>query len=137
MTQAELVVDDAVTDRTRLRHADDGHLRHRRRPAHHDDRGTHQHGAVRDARADAGKHTVFVRALDSAGNWGVVGSAILNLPKTGPQTTNGSARGRPGQRAARTSTVSATGDDRGAGGTITDCGVLPRHRRRQRHRRRR
>ena len=45
--------------------------------------------AVLDA-LDAGRHTVFVRALDSAGNWGVVGSAILNLPKTGPQTTNGS-----------------------------------------------
>ena len=29
---------------------------------------------------DAGKHTVFVRALDSAGNWGVVGGVIFNLP---------------------------------------------------------
>ena len=29
-------------------------------------------------------------ALDCAGNWGVVGSVIFNLPKTGPQTTNGS-----------------------------------------------
>ena len=67
---------------------------------------------------DAGKHTVFVRALDSAGNWGVVGSAVLNLPKTGPATTNGSAADVPAN-GERDVTVTATGDDRAAGGTIT------------------
>ena len=59
-----------------------------------------------------------MRGLDSAGNWGVVGSAILNLPKTGPQTTNGSLVDRPGER-RRTGRISATGDDSAAGGTIT------------------
>jgi hypothetical protein len=66
----------------------------------------------------AGKHTVFVRSLDSAGNWGVVGSAVLNLPKTGPATTNGSAADSPANGTVPV-TVSATGDDTAAGGTIT------------------
>ena len=30
---------------------------------------------------DAGRHTVYVRGRDDAGNWGVVGSAVLNLPE--------------------------------------------------------
>ena len=63
---------------------------------------------------------VFVRALDAAGNWGVIGSAILNLPKTGPQTTNGSSSDIPAN-GTRDVTVSATGDDTAAGGTITDA----------------
>ncbi|GAA1133414.1 hypothetical protein GCM10009630_34480 [Kribbella jejuensis] len=67
---------------------------------------------------DAGRHTVFVRALDAAGNWGVVGSAILNLPKTGPQTINGSIADVPANGAVAVS-VSATGDDSDAGGLIT------------------
>jgi FtsP/CotA-like multicopper oxidase with cupredoxin domain len=67
---------------------------------------------------DAGRHTVFVRALDSVGNWGVVGSAILNLPKTGPQTTNGSIADVPANGTV-TVNVSATGDDTEAGGVIT------------------
>ena len=66
----------------------------------------------------AGKHTVFVRALDSAGNWGVVGSVILNLPKTGPATTNGSMADTPANGKVAVD-VSATGDDSAAGGTIT------------------
>ena len=66
----------------------------------------------------AGKHTVFVRALDAAGNWGVIGSAILNLPKTGPQTTNGSATPTPANGSLDVA-ISATGDDSAAGGTIT------------------
>ena len=70
------------------------------------------------AASTAGKHTVFVRALDSAGNWGVVGSAVLNLPKTGPATTNGSAADVPAN-GEQDVTLSATGDDRAAGGTIT------------------
>ena len=115
VTQAELVVDDAVTTGPGF--------------------GTPMTGtfgtvdvanatgtistAVLDA-LDAGRHTVFVRALDSAGNWGVVGSAILNLPKTGPQTTNGSLADVPAN-GSQDVAVSATGDDRGAGGTITDA----------------
>ncbi|MDT4905512.1 MAG: hypothetical protein QOH52_3528, partial [Pseudonocardiales bacterium] len=66
----------------------------------------------------AGKHKVFVRALDSAGNWGVVGSVILNLPKTGPQTTNGSVTTTPANGKSDVA-ISATGDDSAAGGKIT------------------
>ncbi len=66
----------------------------------------------------AGKHTVFVRALDSEHNWGVVGSVIFNLPKTGPQTTAGSVTSSPANGATAVS-ISATGDDSAAGGTIT------------------
>ena len=65
----------------------------------------------------AGKHTVFVRALDKAGNWGVVGATILNLPKTGPQTTGGSANPTPTNGSLAVA-ISATGDDRAAGGMI-------------------
>ncbi|MGB8649721.1 MAG: multicopper oxidase domain-containing protein, partial [Mycobacteriales bacterium] len=68
----------------------------------------------------AGKHTVYVRALDSAGNWGVVGSAVLNLPKTGPQTTNGSLDASPANGTTDVA-ISTTGDDSDAGGTITDA----------------
>ncbi|HZX05551.1 multicopper oxidase domain-containing protein [Kribbella sp.] len=70
------------------------------------------------AALDAGRHTVFVRALDAAGNWGVVGSVILNLPKTGPQTINGSVADVPANATVPV-TVSATGDDSDAGGVIT------------------
>jgi hypothetical protein len=70
------------------------------------------------AALDAGKHTVFVRALDSAGNWGVIGSGVLNLPKTGPQTTNGSLTRTPANGSTPVD-ISATGDDSDAGGTIT------------------
>ncbi|GAA0927992.1 hypothetical protein GCM10009554_09260 [Kribbella koreensis] len=72
------------------------------------------------AALDAGRHTVFVRALDAVGNWGVVGSAILNLPKTGPQTINGSIADVPANGAVTVS-ISATGDDTDAGGLITDA----------------
>ena len=65
---------------------------------------------------DAGRHQVFVRALDAAGNWGAVGSVVLNLPKTGPSTTNGSAK--PSPAGAALVKVAATGDDTAAGGTI-------------------
>lgn len=65
----------------------------------------------------AGKHTVFVRAHDSVGNWGVVGGVIFNLPKIGPLTTNGSATPSPANGATSVA-VSATGDDSTAGGTI-------------------
>jgi hypothetical protein len=66
----------------------------------------------------AGKHIVFVRGLDSVGNWGVIGSAVLNLPKTGPQTSAVSASPSPAN-GTQDVDVSATGDDQAAGGTIT------------------
>ncbi|MGN6299565.1 MAG: multicopper oxidase domain-containing protein [Angustibacter sp.] len=66
---------------------------------------------------EAGKHIVFVRAQDSAGNWGVVGSAVLNLPKVGPQTTSGSAADNPTNGASDVD-ITATGDDRTLGGSI-------------------
>ncbi len=69
---------------------------------------------------DAGKHTVFVRALDSAGNWGVIGSVVLNLPKTGPQTTGGTLTASPANGTVAVG-VSATGDDSAAGGSITNA----------------
>ncbi|GAA1974495.1 hypothetical protein GCM10009798_39670 [Nocardioides panacihumi] len=66
---------------------------------------------------DAGKHTVFVRAHDAAGNWGPLGSVVLSLPKVGPATTNGSLSAPvTGDKAALS--VSATGDDTAADGVI-------------------
>ena len=38
----------------------------------------------------AGKHVVYVRGQDAAHNWGAIGSVVLNLPKTGPLTRDGS-----------------------------------------------
>ncbi len=69
---------------------------------------------------EAGQHVIYVRALDSAGNWGVINSVVFNLPKTGPLTINGSIQDVPtnGQQSI---VVYATGDDRAAGGTITDA----------------
>ncbi|MGV8966510.1 MAG: multicopper oxidase domain-containing protein [Cellulomonas sp.] len=113
VTQAELVIDDAVTTGVGFGTAMTGGF-----------------GAVDVAGAtgtisiavlaalDAGKHTVFVRALDAAGNWGVVGGVVFNLPKVGPQTTNGSVTPNPSNGSADV-VVTATGDDGNAGGTIT------------------
>ncbi|GAA5035465.1 hypothetical protein GCM10023258_37340 [Terrabacter aeriphilus] len=64
------------------------------------------------------KHTVFVRGVDSEGKWGVIGSVVLNLAKAGPQTTALSVSPRPASGKGAV-TVSATGDDTAAGGTIT------------------
>lgn len=64
------------------------------------------------------KHTIFVRGLDSEGNWGVVGSVILNLAKTGPQTVGLGVSPSPANGTGPV-TVNATGDDTAAGGTIT------------------
>lgn len=66
---------------------------------------------------DAGKHVVYVRGHDTAGNWGVVGSVVLNLPKTGPSTTNGSVDQKVVNGSAALA-VSATGDDSDAEGVI-------------------
>jgi hypothetical protein len=67
-----------------------------------------------------GKHRIFVRAQDAAGNWGVVGVTVLRLPKTGPTTRDGSLDPAPanGTEAVR---ISATGDDSEADGQINDA----------------
>ncbi|KQX62009.1 multicopper oxidase domain-containing protein [Angustibacter sp. Root456] len=77
--------------------------------------GTLSTAAMADLQA--GKHIVFVRAQDSAGNWGVVASAVLNLPKVGPQTRSGTASDNPTNGASDVS-ITATGDDRTLGGNI-------------------
>ncbi len=82
----------------------------------------------RPALPQLGKHTIFVRGHDAAGNWGVVGSVILNLAKTGPQTVAGSVSPNPANGKGNV-TLSATGDDTAAGGTDHRRRVLPRHRR--------
>src|SRR6478672_1970697 len=64
------------------------------------------------------KHTIYVRGHDAAGNWGVVGSVILNLAKTGPQTVAGTASPNPANGTGNV-TLSATGDDTAAGGNVT------------------
>ncbi|HET7475668.1 MAG TPA: multicopper oxidase domain-containing protein [Dermatophilaceae bacterium] len=66
----------------------------------------------------AGRHVIYVRAHDSAGNWGVVGSVVFNLPKNGPQTTAGRAAPAVSNQSGDI-TVTATGDDSDAGGNIT------------------
>ncbi|HET8600580.1 MAG TPA: multicopper oxidase family protein [Segeticoccus sp.] len=67
---------------------------------------------------EAGKHIAYVRGRDAAGNWGVIGSAVLNLPKTGPQTVNGKVS--PSTANGKTAVkITATGDDSAAGGNIT------------------
>ncbi|HET7398541.1 MAG TPA: multicopper oxidase domain-containing protein [Intrasporangium sp.] len=67
---------------------------------------------------EAGKHIIYVRAHDVSGNWGVVGSVAFNLPKTGPATSGGAATPSPASGKGNV-TLSATGDDTAAGGTIT------------------
>jgi hypothetical protein len=115
VTQAELVIDDAVTVGVGFGTPMTGAFG-----------GVDVVGAAGTitpavlAALDAGKHTVFVRALDAAGNWGVIGGVILNLPKVGPQTVNGSVSPTPADGTADV-TVSATGDDTTAEGTITDA----------------
>ncbi len=68
----------------------------------------------------AGKHTIFVRAHDTSGNWGAIGSVIFNMPKTGPQTTGGTLSPNPANGSLALA-LSATGDDSNAGGKITDA----------------
>ncbi|MEP7332474.1 MAG: multicopper oxidase domain-containing protein [Terracoccus sp.] len=90
------------------------------------------------ANLDAGKHVIYVRAKDNAsngaagGNWGVVGSVVFNLPKTGPSTTAGVAT-PPVSNLAAPVIITATGDDSNSGhGNITkaeyyltDTDVMP------------
>jgi hypothetical protein len=65
-----------------------------------------------------GRHTLWVRGHDAAGNWGVVGSTALTLATTGAVTTAVTLTPNP---TAGTGDVSltATGDDSGLGGTVT------------------
>lgn len=65
----------------------------------------------------SGTHRIFVRGRDAAGNWGVIGDVVLRLPKAGPQTRDGSLDPMPAN-GDEPVTVSATGDDSGAKGTI-------------------
>lgn len=65
----------------------------------------------------AGKHLVYVRGQDAAHNWGAIGSVVLNLPKTGPLTRDGSTTPAiPNGKAPIA--VSTTGDDTGAEGVV-------------------
>ncbi len=66
----------------------------------------------------AGRHVVYVRALDSAGNWGVVGSVAVNVPKRGPLTTGGALTPNPAN-GSTTMKLTATGNDSGFGGQVT------------------
>ncbi|XBP95804.1 multicopper oxidase domain-containing protein [Micromonospora sp. CCTCC AA 2012012] len=65
-----------------------------------------------------GRHTIYVRGHDVAGNWGVVGSTTLTLAVTGAVTTAVTLTPNP---TAGTGDValSASGDDSGLGGTVT------------------
>ena len=65
----------------------------------------------------AGKHRIFVRGRDAAGNWGVIGVVVLRLPKTGPLTRDGALDTSPSNGVDGVG-ITATGDDSVAGGTI-------------------
>ncbi len=66
----------------------------------------------------AGKHIVYVRAKDALGNWGAVGSIVLNVPKQGPATTGGTLSPSITNGTVPID-ISATGDDSLAGGKVT------------------
>jgi FtsP/CotA-like multicopper oxidase with cupredoxin domain len=79
--------------------------------------GTIPQSVLADPTLSAGKHVIYVRGEDGAGNWGVFGSTVLNVPKTGPATTGGTAT--PSLTNGTTSiALSATGDDTVANGKI-------------------
>jgi len=82
--------------------------------------GTIPASVLADVNFAAGKHIVYVRGEDSTGNWGVVGSVVLNVPKTGPATSSGAATPSLSNGAAAID-ISATGDDTAAGGIITNA----------------
>jgi hypothetical protein len=65
-----------------------------------------------------GRHTLYVRAHDAAGNWGVVGSTTVTLSKTGAVTTGVVLTPNPSGGTGDVA-ISATGDDTGLGGTVT------------------
>jgi hypothetical protein len=65
-----------------------------------------------------GRHTLYARGHDAAGNWGVVGSITLTLSKTGAVTTGVLLAPNPTGGTGDVA-LSATGDDTGLGGTVT------------------
>ncbi|MCI4065925.1 multicopper oxidase domain-containing protein [Micromonospora sp. R77] len=65
-----------------------------------------------------GRHTIYVRGHDVAGNWGVVGSTTLTLAVTGAATTAVTLTPNPTAGTGDV-TLSASGDDSGLGGTVT------------------
>ena len=65
-----------------------------------------------------GRHTLWVRAHDSAGNWGVVNSVTVNLAVTGAVTTGPTVTPNPVGGLVDLS-LAATGDDTALGGTVT------------------
>jgi hypothetical protein len=64
-----------------------------------------------------GRHTLWVRAHDSAKNWGVVNSVTFNLSVTGAVTTGLAVTPNPTGGLDALS-ISATGDDTALGGTV-------------------
>ncbi|HEV7897254.1 MAG TPA: multicopper oxidase domain-containing protein [Planosporangium sp.] len=64
-----------------------------------------------------GRHTLWVRAHDTAGNWGVVNSATVNLAVTGALTTGLALTPNPTAGLSDLA-LSATGDDTAVGGTV-------------------
>jgi hypothetical protein len=65
-----------------------------------------------------GRHTLWVRAHDAPGNWGVVNSVTVNLAITGAATTGLTVTPNP-TTGLTDLAVSATGDDTAIGGTVT------------------
>lgn len=64
-----------------------------------------------------GRHTLWVRAHDTAGNWGAVDSVTINLSVTGASTTGLTVTPNPVGGIVDLA-VSATGDDSALGGTV-------------------
>ncbi len=62
----------------------------------------------------SGYYIFYVRGMDSAGNWGFVASAVLNLDKTGPDSTGLSLSPEPSNGTSSV-LLQATGDDHGNG----------------------
>lgn len=65
-----------------------------------------------------GPHRIYVRAVDAAGQWGVVSSAVLTMAVTGPATTGASVVPTPTNGGADLA-LSATVDDSALAGTVT------------------
>ena len=63
-----------------------------------------------------GTHTMYVRALDSAGKWGGVSSATFKVGNTGP--TTGALSLTPNPVNSGSVQLSATGDDSSIGGKV-------------------
>ena len=62
----------------------------------------------------SGYYIFYVRGMDSAGNWGFADSAILNLDKTGPDSTGLSLSPEP-SNGTQSVVLQATGDDHANG----------------------